>query len=117
MEQANSYRQLEEAISNGEVAVAREILTQRAGFLKQATNGDDLLRYAARRNKVEMLSLLVEYGADINSRKADDFPEGAIDDAANNGAADAVLWLLEHGATINHQVNGVTLCFPLSGAV
>src|SRR5262249_36360508 len=36
---------------------------------------------------------------------------------ACTGALRVVQWLLERGAKVNHYVNGIERCFPLSGAV
>jgi hypothetical protein len=75
-----------------------------------------LLRYAARRDKVGMVSLLVEFGADVNAPRNDRAPEGAIYDAAYSGATSVVRWLLDHGAKVNQQIDGRTRCFPLTSA-
>jgi hypothetical protein len=64
-----------------------------------------------------MVSLLIEFGADMNAPKDDQAPEGPIDDAASNGAIKVVRWLLDHGAKVNQRVDGITRCFPLTGAV
>src|SRR5262245_54904719 len=117
MTRVTIYSQVESAIDSGDTARVRSILIDHAGFLQGSGYGRDLLSYAARRNNVEMVSLLVELGGDINDPAGESKPEGVIDDAAGTGAIHVVKWLLDHGAKINQEVGGVTRCWPLTGAV
>ena len=104
------------AISRGDVPGARDLLNQHPWFLRDESTGGDFLRSAVIRNNVEMTALLVEFGADINAPDLDGDPEGPIVDAANEGAIDTARWLLDHGAKLNHEVDGVTRCFAIGGA-
>jgi ankyrin repeat protein len=115
--EANPYIQAEEAIDEGDIANLRAVLSRDVDYLKAQNWLNDLLRHAARRDRVEAMAALVEYGADINARQLNGSPEGPIYDAAGNGTAGAVRWLLEHGAKVNHEVGGETRCFALTRAV
>jgi hypothetical protein len=118
MEFHTLYKQLGAAVGQGNHAEVRRLLTQNPGVLEGYERGGDFLGPAAIHNDVEMLSLLVEFGADVNApANVYGGPEGVIDDAAGFGAIDAVRWLLDHGAKINHVVEGELRCFALTGAV
>src|SRR5437016_5355915 len=120
IEKITAYSRVEAAINDGDLALGRDLLGQYAEDLRAKGRLDDLLRHAAEDDKVEMVSLLVEFGADIHAPSGygdPPSPEGVIDDAASNGALKVVRWLLEHGAKVNYQVEGSTRCLALVGAV
>jgi hypothetical protein len=113
------YREIEEAIDNGDVVAVSQLLKRYAAQLSQEWK-NDLLRYAAEQDKVPMMELLVKFGGDIHATRGigdPPSPEGIIDDAAGAGALNAVRWLVEHGAKVNYKVQGTVRCFPLVGAV
>ena len=60
------------------------------------------LQIAARNNHAEIVSLLLERGADPNIRGGD-FGNAPIHDAAERGAMDAARVLLDHGADVNFR--------------
>jgi hypothetical protein len=101
---------------NGNVDAARQLLTQHPELAQHKATLNGFLRDAARDDKVELVALLVGFGADINAPK-DSSPEGAIADAAWGGAIRVVRWMLDRGAKLNFEVDGMRRCFPLVGAV
>jgi hypothetical protein len=111
---------LNAAITHGDVATARRVLTEHAQEISADNDLNRYLRAAARKDQVRTVSLLVEFGADIHAPDGHGdppAPEGVLDDAASNGAINVVRWLLEHGSRLNYEVNGKTRCLALSGAV
>ena len=75
------------------------------------------LHWAARRGDLPVVRLLVEIGTDFNAPRDIHAVMGAVYSAAMGGATNVVAWLLEQGATINIEANGVTRCPPLISAV
>jgi len=61
---------------------------------------DEALIWASKSNRVEVMPLLVERGADPNS---DPYRGTPLIWAAVNGRADAAAWLLRHGAEVNRR--------------
>ncbi len=108
-------RRLRSAVFAGNLAEVRSLLSQHPHLKGEASNR--CLRIAARDGNVEMMTLLVDLGADVNAPESDRVPEGAIESAAGAGAIDAVRWLLEKGARVNVEVKGVVRCISLTGAV
>ncbi len=82
---------------------------------------DYWLSSAAHDGRLNIVKLLVSLGANVNdpSNPSDSgpSPEGAIEYAANRGHLDVVRYLLDHGAIVNHMVNGRIRCQALVGAV
>jgi hypothetical protein len=114
-----SHSLVETALDERNVSAVRSLLAQHLDELKQKGWFSSLFYCAARRDYVEMLPIFVEFGADINApddRFGEPSPEGVIYTAACAGAVNAVRWLVEHGAKVNHQVDGVTRCVALTGA-
>lgn len=115
---ADDFRpRLYAAVNDGDVPVIRDLVTRHRDELKE----DDLLNYylrmAASANQIEVMSELVQMGADINAPQIDGRPEGPVDDAVMDGAIAAARWLLQRGARLNHEVKGVTRCQSLVTAV
>jgi len=111
-------RELRAAIHRADVAAARCILAGHAKQLKQDVQTNWLnyfLNTEARRNNIAMMDLLFEFGAEIDS-KDESVPDRILWGAACEGAIDAVRWLLDHGAKVNHVVQGVIRCAALAGA-
>jgi hypothetical protein len=109
---------IQAAIERGDGAAVRDLVTRHRDGLWEAGWLDAFLRFVAGSDNVELLALLVELGAEINPSHDPKFrgPEGAILNAAGNGAVNAVRWLLDHGAVLNYEVDGETRCLPLSRA-
>lgn len=109
--------QFTRAVETGDTRSARRLWTTHSDLL-EGTNLtlDSYLEFAARRDDVAMMSLLVELGADIHAPQVPG-PEGIIDRAASRGAVNVVRWLLDRGAQINFEVQGAVRCVPLTGAV
>src|SRR5205807_10541679 len=61
---------------------------------------DEALVWACKANRVEVLPLLVERGADLN---ADPYRGTPLIWAAANGRMEAAAWLLEHGAEVSRR--------------
>ena len=67
MDEETIIPQLSEAVDAGDIATARDLLTRHLDFLKREDWLSYFLRYAARKDKLDMVSLLVALGADINA--------------------------------------------------
>lgn len=117
MANVTSYGLVEMAIDKDDHAAIRQGVNQHLQELKEKGWLTALLVYAARQNRVDIVALLCELGADVNASVTPDMPEGVIYRAASEGATDVVKWLLEHGARVNQQVDGKTRCFAISGAI
>jgi hypothetical protein len=116
MDTITSYSQVEEAMDNRDAVAVRSLLAQHLDELKEKGWLHRLFHHAATEDYVEMLPLFVEFGVDINAPEDYDSPEGTIYYAACAGAVHVVRWLLEHGAQITYQFEGVTRCVTLMGA-
>src|SRR5438874_6543696 len=99
------WGELVQAARSADLGALRTFISQNLEALKRR---DLLTRYlgiAAGDNKLEVMSLLVEFGADVNSlNSAGDASVlccAAAGGTAGGGAADAVRWLLAHGAKVN----------------
>ena len=84
-------------------------------------DGSDFwLKAAADVGSVGVIKYLVSIGVNVNepSNPSDSVPspEGAISNAVNRGHLEAVRCLLDHGAVVNHMVNGRIRCQALVGA-
>jgi ankyrin repeat protein len=101
MDNITPYSLVEGAIKSRDTGLARELLARHVDELKQRGRLNDLLRYAARRDNLEMVKVLVEFGADIHAPEAENLPDGVIYRAAGDGAVNVVRWLLQQGVQIN----------------
>lgn len=109
---------LYEAGISGDVETVRGLLQKHGDLLDDREGMNMLLQHVSMADHVDMLALLVEeFGLDVNAPRDEQTPEGALDEAAGEGAIHAARWLLDHGARVNHQVDGRTRCFALSSAV
>jgi hypothetical protein len=111
-----------QAVIAGDTAAVRDFLTHHVDYIKEEGMLQSFLQDAARRDNLEMVKLLVEFGADIHAPDGmgdPPAPEGVIYDAASGGAVNLVRWLLEQGAKINFQFPdypGKSRCMPLTSA-
>jgi hypothetical protein len=94
----------------------RAILQRYPAILQQQRRVYGLLTEAVYANDLEALRVLLDAGVDINTSQDKD-PEGIVVRAAGEGALESVRWLLEHGAGINCEVEGVVRCFALAHAI
>lgn len=105
--------QLYDAVADGPAELVRDIVHRYPDTVKEQDDKNHYLRAAASHNQVEVMSLLMKLGADINAPQPDGSPEGAIDQAVMGDAIDAARWLLDRGAKLNHEVKGVLRCQTL----
>ena len=72
------------------------------------------LHSAVANKRVDIVKLLIERGADVNSTQADDFTP--LHEAAQNGMLDVARWLIERGANVNPRLSS-TQQTPLTLAI
>ena len=113
----NPLSALYEAGISGDIGTVRKLLQVHGNLLDDREDVDMLFQHVAMADQVEMLEFLSEeFGVDVSAPKDAQTSENALDEAAGEGAINAVRWLLDHGAKINHQVGGMARCFALSSA-
>lgn len=61
------------------------------------------LHSAVANKRVDIVKLLIDHGADVNSTQADDFTP--LHEAAQNGLLDVAQWLIERGAHVNPRLS------------
>ena len=89
-----------EAVFIGDLKFVQQAITEGVDVnAKNPVTGDPLLSTAALMGHTEVMTLLLQKGADINARKEDG--NTALHAAAFLGRADAVELLLRHGADVN----------------
>ncbi len=66
--------------------------------------------------QIDVMGALIEGGADINAPMFSASPEGAVDTAVGRGYIEVVRWMLQHGAQLNHEVDGERRCLALVSA-
>jgi hypothetical protein len=105
------------AVNDGNIELTKQILSQRPALFDEARATPGIyLKEAARNDDVAMLEVLVSAGANVSAPEDAFAPEGAVYTAACEGSKNAVQWMLQHGAKINHVVKGVNRCLALSSA-
>jgi hypothetical protein len=77
---------------------------------------EDALQHFAGQGDLNLINALIELGVNINA-KLRGSERTALDNAASFANVEAVRWLVEHGATINTEVEGSLGSFSLMGAV
>lgn len=82
------------AAIQGHFAIVHLLLRHHANPNPHRTDGRSLVRLLASQGAIEILRLLIEYGADVQHQRA-------LPQAANSGKYDVVQLLLEHGADVN----------------
>lgn len=107
------YEALTEAIETENTQRLREIVQEHRRQVIDASRLAEFLALAAERNKLKSLETLVDLGADVNSQYMMSEPAYW---AAFDGAYEAVEWLLDHGANLNRNKNGVPECRTLDAA-
>jgi uncharacterized protein len=115
-------QQFNASVAEQDLAKVRDLLTQHTE-LREETVLNQALRDAAETDNVELVALLVEFGADIHAPDGHGQPpakEGVIVEAAEAGAINVVRWLLDRGAKMNFEYEefpGESRCTPLTGAI
>lgn len=69
--------------------------------------------HAGSLGRVRFLEFFMELGVDVNASNDSIRPVGALGGAAANGHLEAVRWLLDRGATINHMIQDRPHSFAL----
>jgi ankyrin repeat protein len=107
---------LGDALADGDFAEFRKLMLAHPEQLRDASGKDEWLYLSAQLGQLEFVTFLVALGIGVNE-PLDDGPDGAILRAANEGHVDVARWFLDHGATINHIIEGKNTCFSLTGAI
>lgn len=101
---------LKQAIKSNDLETAKGLLATRQIDLNEGilSGHKSALMVAAKYGRTEMVSLLLDYGADIDTSDANN--ETALIYAAENGHAEVISLLIEKGANINvDNLNGYTV--------
>lgn len=89
------------ASKNGYLGIVRDLVTRRARI--EDYSGNSALVWAAWAGHLDIVKLLLEYGADV--RALDENGNTALFDAARRGHAEVVKVLLEHGSHVHDSRN------------
>lgn len=101
-------RRLAIALNSGRIDEVRVLLENGADAGYRQTGEEPLLNFAAAYDSVEMVALLIEYGADVHA--CDKSGVTPLESALESAQFDSALLLMKHGANLNFQmVKGVTL--------
>ncbi|RKU17885.1 hypothetical protein C6500_14875 [Candidatus Poribacteria bacterium] len=112
LEEANTFspQRLSKAAFTGDIAAMKQALTDGADpNTKDPQSGNTLLATAALMGHTEIVTLLLEHGADVNARNRDDGT--ALHIAAFFGRTETVKLLLEKGAdtTLKNNMGGTAI--------
>ena len=98
--------------------VAREILRRHPEVVADPVDAAFLMHHAAMAGKTEFVTLLHEFGVDVNIPRSPDTPQRPIWTAVVQGETETVRWLIEHGSDINYGWGGEQpSCVPLPVAI
>ena len=86
-------------VQNDDVRVMREYLRDQPDMVNRTSMSQSVLHYAVRLGFLPSVSVLLEYGADVNARRTFDITP--LHDAISTGRADVVKVLVEAGADVN----------------
>jgi hypothetical protein len=95
----NLFEKLSDAIADGDVVTARELLASHPELLRDELCGDTWLFDAVSYDNTEMVELFVAKGYDINA--LDDLAKTPLGCAVSRGCLRVAQWLLDHGADVN----------------
>lgn len=88
------------AIARDDVATVRKLIARDPSVLEVRFLTGSWLHLAAQSGRVEIIAVLAHAGLPID--QLTDEGETPLDSAAGQGHYDACVWLLDHGADINH---------------
>lgn len=101
-------RRLAIALNSGRIDEVRALLQNGADASYRQTGEEPLLSFAAAFDSIEMVALLIEYGADVHA--CDKAGVTPLECALESAQFDSALLLMKHGASLNFQmVKGTTL--------
>jgi ankyrin repeat protein/uncharacterized protein DUF4375 len=104
-------QQIMAAVCDGTMEQIRGLLDRYPEVFQE--EGAEILKYAAERNRVDVLDLLMPSGGDVDGPEED---ESLLATAAGAGALAAARWLIDRGADINKNPTGFGTT-PLLNAV
>ncbi len=104
------------SLVNDDAKTFEKLLLKHRVVLLGEGNDVFLMSHAAGQGRLAHVQILAKFGTDVNASQDED-PEGALVSAAREGHQEVVRWFLDHGATINHVVDGKSRCFALTGGV
>ncbi len=114
-EQDMLNRRLAIALNSGRIDEVRQFLRDGADASFRQTGEEPLLSFAAAFDSVEMVALLIEYGADVHACDKDGVTP--LECALESAQFDSALLLMKHGASLNQQkIKGVTIP-PFAAAI
>ena len=117
MEDVTIHQQLNRAFESNNFSEYNSLL--RKHILVYGDNLSEVLAarlaQAARQNSPELVDVLVSFGADVDARS----PDSAIVKSCLGGTCkiEVARRLLEHGAKINHEIDGQLFCHTLALAI
>lgn len=91
------------AVSAGDAATARDLISKGANVNAATRKGTTLLIHAAELGHMEIVKMLIANGADVNAKCAPGYT--ALILAADNGHEDVVQALIDSGANVNARDN------------
>lgn len=103
-----------EAASHGHPDICRWLVNEKRANVnaKEEDNGETALMYAALRGNSDIVTFLVEAGADVNETTKDGWT--ALMTGAMSGVFDVVRFLTEHGADVNVKAYYGTTAYILA---
>ena len=103
-----------EAASHGHPDICRWLVNEKRADVnaKEEDNGETALMYAALSGNSDIVTFLVEAGADVNETTKDGWT--ALMTGAMSGVFDVVRFLTEHGANINEKAYYGTTAYILA---
>ncbi|MEX0700499.1 MAG: ankyrin repeat domain-containing protein [Planctomycetales bacterium] len=110
--------EIAESLDENDLATFERLLCEHPRLLRYDDGRNRWLWHAAAEGLLPFVQILVEeFGVGVDEPTSKDDPEGAIADAAREGHVEVVRWFLDHGAKINHVVDGEHRCSALRSAV
>jgi hypothetical protein len=105
-------RRLYAAIREGTPESFQGLLGEHPELLQ--SDGPAILAFAAKRNRIDILEILLAAGVDVN--QPDEYST-ALSDAARDADVGTAAWLIDHGAAVNAKAAGWGAAMPLHEAV
>lgn len=107
------------ALNQGDLEKFNQLLKRHPDNLRYEDGRECWLYEASGEGRLPFVKVLVdEFGIGVDESNSPDtyFPETALDAAATKGHLEVVRWLLDHGATLNFEVDGDVGCPSLRSA-